>query len=96
MNEEIKSSLLRISPFIVILFVIGLRLKQKRLTTTELYLNKPISILSFLKWWMGFLIFILLTELTLYHFELLEVSPWNKIVAFRYSHRGRCSTGTGG
>ena len=77
MNEEIKSALIRILPFVVVLLVILIRIRQNKINPHDLSLNKPNSINRFLLWTVGFLIFILLTEITLYKLGILEIDKWN-------------------
>ena len=77
MNPDLKSALLRVIPFAIIIFIMMMRLKLKKSTREELYLVKPLSLTSFL-WWCGsFLILILVTECILYRFGLLEIVKWN-------------------
>jgi membrane protease YdiL (CAAX protease family) len=76
MNEEIKQVLFRILPFFAIIIGISIAIKRKKLTKADLYIQKPNSYKRLLKWWLGFLIFIILTEITLYKFGILEVSTW--------------------
>ncbi len=74
--DEVTTALIRVLPFVAILLVIRLRLKQGKFTKETLALQKPKSNSTFLLWYVGFLVFILLTEFTLYHFGLLETSKW--------------------
>ena len=77
MNEEIKSALIRVLPFAVVLLVILIRIRQNKINPHDLSLNKPNSINHFLLWTVGFLIFIILTEFTLYKIGILEIDKWN-------------------
>ena len=76
MNEEIKQVLFRILPFLAIITGITIAIKKQKLTKADLYIQRPNSYKLFLKWWLGFLVFIILTEITLYRFGILEVSTW--------------------
>ena len=62
MNQEIKSALIRVLPFIVILFILLIASKNTKITVSELSLNKPYSRIS------GFFVFVILVEYTLYKF----------------------------
>lgn len=77
MNDDIRSALLRILPFAVILFIVFFQMKRKKIDPKDLNLNKPSSIGGSMTWLTGFLIFILLTEFILYKFGILEIDPWN-------------------
>jgi membrane protease YdiL (CAAX protease family) len=73
MNEIIKS-LIRVLPFVIILIVLKVRIKQNKITVGELDLQYPNSIKKSLVWCVSFLIFCLITEYILYKNEILEVS----------------------
>ena len=72
MNEIVKV-LIRILPFLVILFVIKIRIKQQKMTTAELDLQAPDSMRKYALWCMSFLAFCLITEYVLYLNGMLEV-----------------------
>ena len=72
MNEILKV-LIRILPFLVILLVIKIRLKQKKITTAELDLQEPNSIKKYFIWCVSFLLFCLITEYVLSLNGMLEV-----------------------
>jgi membrane protease YdiL (CAAX protease family) len=76
MNTEIKSALIRVLPFVVILMTLLLAFKKGKITTIDLGLNKPSSTKRFFYWVIGFLVFALLVELVLYMMWLLEITPW--------------------
>lgn len=77
MNQEIKSALIRILPFIIILIVLLFAKKNNKITSIDLQLNKPISKTKFLVWIICFLLLILLVELVLFKLGFLEVDKWN-------------------
>ena len=77
MNSEIRSALIRVLPFAIILFILILRIRQKKINPQDLYLQKPVSIKRFLLWTIGFLIFVLGVEFVLYQFGILEIDKWN-------------------
>lgn len=77
MNKEIQMALLRVLPFIIVLFVVSLKIKQKKIIPQEIGLTKPKSTLASLLWIFGFIIFALLIEVFLYSKGLLEISAWN-------------------
>jgi membrane protease YdiL (CAAX protease family) len=77
MNPEIKSVLFRIIPFILVIFIIGLRIRQQKINRFDLSLNKPKSYSSFMLWTLGFLAFVLLTEYILFKLGILEADPWD-------------------
>lgn len=77
MNEEIKQVLLRVTPFLLVIIGISIAIKRKKLTKANLYIQRPISYSRFLQWWLLFLVFILITEFTLYQLGILKVGSWN-------------------
>lgn len=74
---ELQSSLLRVLPFVVVLLVFGFRIKKGKLDRQKFFLQKPDSWKTFLIWWTGFLLLVLLTEICLAGAGLLEVERWN-------------------
>jgi membrane protease YdiL (CAAX protease family) len=76
MNTEIKSSLIRVLPFMVILMILLLAFKKGKITANNLGINKPACIKHFFYWVIGFFVFVLLVELGLYMMWLLEITPW--------------------
>jgi membrane protease YdiL (CAAX protease family) len=77
MNHELKMSLIRILPFIVLIAVVSIRIKQGKFTKQELFIQKPQPMYRFFAWVFAFLVFILTTEFILFKNDLLEVAPWN-------------------
>lgn len=78
MNEEIKSALIRVFPFVIIL--VGLFIASKRgkiHRVADLGLQKPNSAVHFYFWTIGFFGFIILTEFFLYKLGILEIDKWN-------------------
>lgn len=81
MDSEIRSALLRVVPFSVILVVIVIRLYFKKLNPDELFIRKPNLFLRFIICIIGFLVYVLLVELVLYKFDVLEIKKWNHPLA---------------
>ena len=81
MNEEIKSALIRILPFLGIIFILLVQIRRKKINSQDLFLQKPISVKRFLLWTVGFLVYILLTESVLYNFGMLEIDKWKHPVS---------------
>ncbi|MEP7264979.1 MAG: CPBP family intramembrane glutamic endopeptidase [Bacteroidota bacterium] len=77
MNKEIQTALLRVLPFLVALFVISYKIRQKKINSQEIFLTKPNSVLRFLLCVFGFIAFALLIEIILYYNCLLEIDTWN-------------------
>lgn len=77
MNQEIKSALIRVLPFIVILIVLFFAKKNNKITLTELQLNKPISKTKFITWIVVFFLLIMLFELIFFKLGFLEINKWN-------------------
>ncbi|MCW3083680.1 MAG: hypothetical protein JWP12_1046 [Bacteroidetes bacterium] len=77
MNHEIRTAIFRVLPFVIVLLVIFLRVKQQKLNPPDLGLNKPVSVTRFVLWIFGFLFLVLLIEFSLYQFGLLEVDRWD-------------------
>jgi membrane protease YdiL (CAAX protease family) len=78
MNEEIKSALIRVVPFVIILFGLFIANKRGKIDRVEdLGLQKPNSLIHFFSWTFGFLALIVLIELFLYQLGILEIDKWN-------------------
>jgi membrane protease YdiL (CAAX protease family) len=76
MTVEIKNALFRTIPFLLIFFGLFIGLKRKKFSTSDLYLNKPISYKIVALWIMAFCIYVFAFEFTLFHLGLLETSQW--------------------
>jgi membrane protease YdiL (CAAX protease family) len=76
MNEELKIILLRILPFLAAIVGISIGIKRKKISTSDLYIQKPNSYRNLFVWWFSFLIFIILTEIILYNSGILKVGTW--------------------
>jgi membrane protease YdiL (CAAX protease family) len=74
--KEYFSSLLHVIPFILALAGIAVAVKRERVTKEELGLQRPRSLLSTALWIIGFMLFAVLVELTLYYNGLLQVNAW--------------------
>ncbi|PZX93057.1 hypothetical protein DOS84_11850 [Flavobacterium aquariorum] len=78
MNEEIKSALIRVVPFVMILAGLFIASKRRKIDrAVDLGLQKPNSMTHFFFFTFGFLGFILLTEFFLYKLGILEIDKWN-------------------
>lgn len=77
MNEELKTALIRVLPFLVILIVLFIATKKRKIAVNDLHLKNPSSISHFLLWVIVFFVFILATEFTLFQLGILEVDKWN-------------------
>lgn len=77
MNEELKSSLVRVVPFIVVLIFLNIAAKQKKINADNFFLNKPVTYTRFFLWWIGFAAFVIATEFILFRNGLLQVSSWD-------------------
>jgi membrane protease YdiL (CAAX protease family) len=77
MNEEIKSALIRVFPFVIIMVALFIANKRGQIDKVDLGIRKPISMTHFFFWTFGFLCFILLTEFFLYQLGILEIDKWN-------------------
>ena len=71
--SEITKVLIRILPFLVIIIVLNSRIKQKKISTSELAIQKPDSLKKYFIWCFSFLLFCLITEYLLYRNGILEI-----------------------
>lgn len=77
MNEELRSALLRISPFILLIVINILFLRFKRFNRSDLQIQRPISWFNYAAWCVSFLLFIVVTEVVMLKSGLLMTDPWN-------------------
>lgn len=77
MNHEISAALIRTLPFLVVICIVAILTKRKKIKTDDLDICKPFSTKSYLIWFVGFLLYTLLTEFVLYLFNIQEVSNWD-------------------
>ena len=77
MNEEIKSALIRVLPFVATMLFLLIATKRKKINTSDLGIEKPVSKNNFFIWTAGFLALILLTEFSLYKIGILEIEKWD-------------------
>ncbi|MEO7176680.1 MAG: CPBP family intramembrane glutamic endopeptidase [Saprospiraceae bacterium] len=73
MDEEIKTALLRVIPFLIVIVVIGIRIRLKKVDPIDIGLNKPSSYPRFFAWIFGFLALVLLIEFVLFDMGILEI-----------------------
>ncbi|MBB6272466.1 membrane protease YdiL (CAAX protease family) [Pedobacter cryoconitis] len=77
MSEEIRSAILRVLPFIIVLIAITVLIRNKKTTTQAFYLNKPVSKLTYFIWVGAFLVYSILTDFILYKTGNLEIAKWD-------------------
>jgi membrane protease YdiL (CAAX protease family) len=77
MNTEITKSLLRVLPFAGVLFILIIRMRQKKLDPLAIDLCKPQPPARYFICTFGFLAYVLLQEVLLSRFGLLQVDKWN-------------------
>lgn len=75
--DDLTKILLRVLPFLVIIIGIAVVIKKGKVKKENLYLQNPASYKKFFLWWASFLALILVTEFSLYYFDLLEVGKWD-------------------
>lgn len=76
MTPDIKQALLRVLPFVAVLFFIFIAIKRGKIKVDELGLNKPSSWLHFFYWVITFFLIAVSLELILYQIGILEIDPW--------------------
>ncbi len=81
MNPEIRQALLRVLPFVAVLFFMALAIKRGKIKTNEIGLNKPNSWLHWLLWGVAFFVFAVVLEIIFYKQGILEISPWKNGLA---------------
>ena len=74
--SELTKIMLRILPFVVIIFVISIKVRKGDFSKEELGIQKPDSYIKVFSWWVFFLFFCVLTELLLYKYNLLQVKSY--------------------
>jgi membrane protease YdiL (CAAX protease family) len=80
-EDPVVRALIRVAPFIVLIAVISLRLRQGKLDASEIGMRAPDGAVRFLAWWGGFCALILVTEVALWRYGLLETTPWRHELA---------------
>jgi membrane protease YdiL (CAAX protease family) len=53
-----------------------LQIRRKKIKSEDLFLQKPIAVKLFLFWTIGFLVYIIVTELVLHRLGVLEIDKW--------------------
>jgi len=76
MNPEIRQALLRVLPFVAVLFFMAIAIKRGKIKTNEIGLSRPDSWIQFLFWGLGFLLFVIALEVLFYQLGILEIAPW--------------------
>jgi membrane protease YdiL (CAAX protease family) len=74
MTPDIQNALLKTVAFIIVPVAFWIAIKRKRLEARELALQAPVSYGKFLTWWLLFLLYILVTEFSLFRAGYLEVT----------------------
>ncbi|MEO7044478.1 MAG: CPBP family intramembrane glutamic endopeptidase [Ferruginibacter sp.] len=77
MNIEIRSAILRVLAFVIVLIVIPILIRNKRISAKAFYLNPPKSNRIYVIWIIGFLIYSITTDFILYRTNQLFVDKWN-------------------
>lgn len=77
MNPELKSALIRVIPFVLILLGLFIANKRKKVSVEDLGLQRPNSIKHYFFWAIGFLMLVLLIEACLNQLGILEINKWN-------------------
>lgn len=80
MNPEVISAIIRTLPFFIVVLVLTIITKRKK-KAQELDIRTPFSFTSYLVWVACFLIYALLTEFSLFSFDILKVDEWDHPVA---------------
>lgn len=81
MNHEVISAIIRTLPFLVVVLVLAILTKRKKIEPQDLDIRKPFSFKSYFIWVSCFLIYSLLTEFSLFSFNILEVSKWDHTIS---------------
>ena len=76
-HSDMASALLRVVPFLVLIAVIGFRVRQGRFPASSLDLRAPPRWSVALAWWGAFLAYMLLVEVVLYRAGLLELGGFH-------------------
>ena len=81
MNQEVISALIRTFPFLIVISIVAILTKRQKIKRQDIDIQSPISVKSYLIWTIFFLIYTLLTEFSLFSFNILEVSKWNHTIS---------------
>lgn len=76
MTTEINHALLRVLPFVAVLFFMSIAIKRGKIKPLEIGLTKPNSWKQWLFWGLGFFVFALGLEILFYQLGILEIAPW--------------------
>lgn len=77
MDDELKQVLFRTVPFLLLIIGILIGSRRGKFRMADLYMRPPTSYLRLMLWWSMFLLFVLITEFTLYQLGLLKVGQWS-------------------
>lgn len=73
MGGGLAAALIRVAPFVVLLGVIAIRVRQGRISTSDLSWQRPQSLSVAAVWWLGFVAFACAVEVFLYSCGILEL-----------------------
>lgn len=76
-HSDMANALLRVAPFLVLMAVIGFRVRQGRFPASSLDLRAPPRWSTALAWWGAFLAYMLVVEVLLYRAGLLELGGFH-------------------
>lgn len=76
MTPEIRHALLRVLPFVAVLFFMFIAVKRGKIKTHEIGLHKPDSWIHWIIWGIAFLFFAVIIEVVLHQQGILEIAPW--------------------
>lgn len=62
MSTELAKALLRVAPFLLLIFAVWMAIRKGRLSSDMVVLQKPITWSRMFLWWVFFVVFIVLTE----------------------------------
>jgi membrane protease YdiL (CAAX protease family) len=77
MDQELKTALLRVLPFLAVFIILVIRIRSGKINTEPLYLKPPRPASRFFLWVFGFLTLVLAIEFIFYQLGMLEVKRWN-------------------
>ncbi|MFT3901552.1 MAG: CPBP family intramembrane metalloprotease [Niabella sp.] len=77
MNPDLKSAILRVIPFIIVLIILNVATKKKKINAENFFINKPVSYSKLFFWWFFFLLYVFATEFIFFRKGVLDVTPWN-------------------
>lgn len=73
MGGGVAAALIRVAPFVVLLGVIAIRVRQGRISASDLSWQRPHSLSVAAVWWLGFVTLACAVEAFLYFYGMLEL-----------------------